>query len=207
MKHKKRAHFNICFNILTTISYTRAHRILHWLIATVFMFIILTVFLRQNWMNKDQVGQILSDKLLEHGILLSKKDASLIGKAVRYPMWKFHAWAGYVLVLLYIARMILFKVQGAVFNNPFKRDLPLKERSKAIIYSVFYLCLGITLVTGLILVWGPKSNRELHHFAQGIHIQSLYYALTFIVLHLGGLVLAELGSDKGIISRMIHGRK
>ena len=158
-------------------------------------------------MNKDQVGQILADKLLEHGVQLSQKDASMIGKAVRYPMWKFHAWAGYILVVLYIARMILFKVQGAVFSSPFKKGLSFKDRSKAIIYTVFYICLGITLFTGLVLVWGPKKNRELHHFMQDVHIQSLYYSVAFIILHLGGLVLAELGSDKGIISRMIHGKK
>ena len=36
-------------------SYTKAHRILHWLIAFTFLFILLTVWLRMDWMNKNGI--------------------------------------------------------------------------------------------------------------------------------------------------------
>jgi len=188
------------------VTYTRTHRILHWLIAGVFLFILLTVVLRQNWMNKDQISDIVLAKLSEKGMHLSEADAVKIGKAVRYPMWRWHVWAGYVLIGLYLIRMIVFRLQGATFKSPFKKHLITKERFKSVIYVLFYSCFGTTLLTGMVIVWLPRSWQQLHHIAKVIHIQSLYYAVTFIVLHLGGLVIGELGKDKGIISRMIHGK-
>lgn len=192
---------------MSSVTYTKAHRVLHWLIAGVFLFILLTVLLRQHWMNKDQVGEILLKQLSDKGIQLSKPDAVKIGKAVRYPMWRYHVWAGYVLIGLYVIRMLVFRFQGVTFKSPFKKTLPAKERFKSIIYVLFYICFAITLITGMLMVWLPRdpSWRSLHQIAKLVHVQSLYYSVAFIVLHLGGLVLGELGRDKGIISKMIHG--
>lgn len=188
------------------ISYTRMHRIIHWLIAGVFIFILLTVLLRQNWMNKNQMGEIILAKLSEKGIHLSKADGIKIGKAVRYPMWRWHVWAGYVLIGLYMIRMLVFRLEGVPFKSPFKKATAAKERFKSILYLSFYICFGASLLTGIIMVWLPRSWQEVRHTSKLIHIQSLYYAVSFIVLHLGGLVLGELGKDKGIISRMVNGK-
>jgi len=192
---------------VTRTTYTRAQRILHWLIAAVFLFILLTVLLRQNWMNKNQVADILSAKLSEKGISLSKADAVKIGKAIRYPMWRWHVWAGYVLIGLYVIRMLVFRLQGATFKSPFKKQLPPKERFKSIIYVLFYICFATSLLTGMFMVWSPRTAawQQIHHIAKLVHVQSLYYAVTFIVLHLLGLIIGELGKDKGIISKMVHG--
>ena len=190
---------------MKSVTYTRTHRILHWLIAGVFLFILLTVLLRQYWMNKDQVGNILLTGLAQKGIHLSQADAAKIGKAVRYPMWRWHVWAGYVLIGLYVLRMVVFRIQESTFKSPFKKQLTAKERFRSSIYVLFYICFGITLVTGTIIVWIPRTWQEWHHFARFIHIQSLYYSVAFICLHLGGLVIGELGKDKGIISRMVGG--
>ena len=157
-------------------------------------------------MNKDKVSAILLEKLSQKGIHLSKAEGVIIGKAVRYPMWRWHVWSGYVLIGLYMFRMLIFRLQGVPFKNPFKKHLDKKERFKSVIYVLFYICLTTSLLTGIILVWFPREWDTLHHLAQDIHIKALYYAISFIVLHLGGLVLGELGKDKGIISRMIHGK-
>jgi cytochrome b len=36
---------------------------------------------------------------------------------------------------------------------------------------------------------------------------SLYYLLAYIVLHIGGVIIAEFTSDQGIVSRIIGGKK
>lgn len=158
-------------------------------------------------MNKTQMGEILAAKLSEKGIALSKTDAVKIGKAIRYPMWRWHVWAGYVLIGLYIIRMLVFRFQGVTFKSPFKKHLIAKERLKSIIYVLFYICFATSLLTGMLMVWSPRTAawQQIHHIAKLVHVQSLYYAVTFIVLHLLGLVIGELGKDKGIISRMVHG--
>ena len=81
-----------------------------------------------------------------------------------------------------------------------------KERFKSAIYLVFYVC-RVPRCLRSIYRNDRKNKSAVYKVMKTIHIQPLYYSLSFIFLHLAGLVLAELGPEKGIISRMIHGRR
>lgn len=192
---------------LQSAAFSRAHRVLHWLIAFTFLFILLTVCLRMGWLNKRHVGDILMSEFAERHIMLSEQDAVAIGKAVRQPMWNMHIWAGYFLMGLYIIRLLVMKIEGPVFGNPFSKKLRTGERLKAAVYLVFYICLGISLLTGIYIELVGKVQPAIYQWMKTVHIQSLYYAFAFTFLHLIGLVIAELGSQSGIISRMIHGKQ
>lgn len=185
--------------------YSRSLRVIHWLIAGVFLFIMLTIFLRQQWMNKDQMGDILNADLVKRNIFLTKDVTAKIGKSIRAPMWQWHQVAGYTLLGLYIIRMVILRWEGATFSNPFKKGLSRKERLKSGVYLLFYICFGTSLITGLLVVWGPREWHRLHRVVVDVHIQSMYYAVVFVIIHLAGLIIAELTNNKGIISRMIHG--
>jgi len=187
------------------VSYTKAHRILHWLIAFTFLFLLLTVWLRMDWMNKNNIGRIVTAGLEKQHIQLPEDVAANIGRAVRKPMWDTHIYAGYVLLLLYVVRLVVMRVEGPVFSNPFSRKITGAERFRSAVYLVFYLCLGASLITGAYIEVIGKINPGVYKVMKVVHVQSLYYSLAFIFLHLGGLVLAELGARRGIISRMIHG--
>jgi cytochrome b561 len=187
-------------------SFTRAHRILHWLIAFTFLFIIVTVLLRMGWMNKDHMAAITSGSLHNRQVNLSREDAIAVGRAIRRPMWDIHIYAGYVLIALYCIRLAVMRIEGPVFRNPFSGKLSRKERFKSWVYLVFYVCLGISLSTGACIEFIGKRSPGTYAVMKAVHVQSLYYSLAFIFLHVGGLVLAELGSDQGIISRMVHGK-
>ncbi|MCK6649461.1 MAG: cytochrome b/b6 domain-containing protein [Bacteroidia bacterium] len=52
--------------------------------------------------------------------------------------------------------------------------------------------------------FGPK---ELKKSMESIHVLGTYYLVAFIGLHLGGVLMAEFTSQKGIISRIISGTK
>ena len=78
-----------------------------------------------------------------------------------------------------------------------------KEKFQFWTYIVFHICVVISLVTGLLIVWGPDS---VHETAEEIHVLSLYYLLTFIVLHFGGILFEELKGN-GIVSKIIGGKK
>lgn len=193
--------------VLHNVAYTRAHRILHWLIAFTFLYILLTVWLRMEWMNKNKIGEIVAAGMEKQDIQLPDEAAANIGRAVRKPMWDTHIYAGYVLLLLYAVRLAVMRIEGPVFSNPFSAKISGKERFKSAIYLVFYICLGVSLLTGAYIELIGKINPAVYKVMKTIHVQSLYYSLAFIFLHLTGLVLAELGTEKGIISRMIHGRR
>ena len=191
----------------STAAYTRAHRILHWLIAFTFLFILLTVALRMYWMNKDHMAAIASASLQSRHIQLSAEDAIAVGRAIRRPMWDMHIYAGYLLFGLYWIRLLVMRLEGPVFKNPFSRAITRAERFKSTVYLVFYICLGTSLLSGGYIRLIGKIYPTIYAAVKTVHKQSLYYALAFVLLHLAGLIIAELRTDSGIISAMVHGRK
>lgn len=181
-----------------------ASRLLHWAIAFTFLYILLTVFLRMGWMNKTGMGTIIQDNLAESKITISSDEASALGKKVRKPMWDTHIIAGYVLIGLFAIRLILMWVQGLGFANPLKAGVSFYEKFKSWVYIIFYVLLAVSLFTGFMKVNGPDS---LEHLMEDIHVQSLYYSIAFIFIHTVGVILADGGKERGIISKMISGDK
>ncbi|ALM48433.1 cytochrome B [Flavobacterium psychrophilum] len=181
-----------------------ASRVLHWAIAFTFLYILLTVLLRMGWMNKGSMGNIIQDNLAEQNITISNDTAATIGKKVRKPMWHTHIIAGYVMTGLFVVRIILTWIQGMGFANPLKSGLSRYEKFKSWVYILFYLFLGTSLFTGLMKVLGPESTE---HIMEEIHVLSLYFAVPFIVLHTFGVLIADAGKERGVISKIISGDK
>ena len=179
-----------------------ASRLIHWAIAFTFLYILLTVFLRTGWMNKDNIGSIIQENLSQQNIELTTKDASIVGKKVRKPMWETHTIAGYVLIGLFILRLVITWIQGAGFNSPLKKGISFNEKFKGWVYIFFYVLLGLSLFTGFMKVNGPESLEEI---MEAIHVQSLYFSITFIMIHSVGVLIADAGKEKGIISKIISG--
>jgi cytochrome b561 len=179
-----------------------ASRLIHWAIAFTFLYLLLTVLLRMGWMNKNNMGSIMQNGLSEKGIAIDDDTAATVAKQVRRPMWNTHIIAGYVLVGLYIIRMIIFAVQGVAFANPFKKDTTTYQRFRSWVYLLFYVFVAVSLITGLLIEFGPGS---IHEPSEEIHKLSLYYMVGFIALHLVGVVIADGGKERGIISKMVSG--
>jgi len=76
-------------------------------------------------------------------------------------------------------------------------------------YTLFFILLFCLVLTGLGLVFGRDLgfSREVHGGIKNIHsiIQYLMYA--FIVIHLAGVIIAENGKIRGIVSGMINGNR
>lgn len=187
---------------MTDKRFNLASRLIHWAIAFTFLYLLLTVLLRLGWMNKNSMGEIISSGLAEKDITIDKDTAGTIAKQVRRPMWGTHTIAGYVLVALYLIRMAIFAIQGVTVISPFKKDITGYQRFRSFVYLLFYVFVAVSLITGLFIVFGPDS---VHEFNEEVHKLSLYYMVAFIVLHIGGVVMADGGKERGIISKMISG--
>jgi len=180
------------------------NRLLHWTIAFALLFLLLTIFLRQNWMNKHNVADILTAKLSELDVSLEDGQAVKIAKSIRKPMWNWHIYVGYVLIGLYFIKLLFMTIKGPVFLSPFSKSSSTKEKFQSWVYISFYIFLGFSLVTGALIVLWPDTFK---HSLEQWHVLSDYWLIGFIILHFGGVLLAELGGDKGIVSRMINGNK
>ncbi|WP_452227851.1 cytochrome b/b6 domain-containing protein [Lacinutrix sp. MEBiC02404] len=184
--------------------YSKVYRIIHWGIAISFLLLLITIFLRLTWMNKYNVAAIIQDYLSNTGQNLTEDQLITLAKKIRQPMWDWHIYIGYVLVGLFSIRLILPAFGQMKFQNPFETKLTTKTKIQKWTYILFYVCVIVSLVTGLIIELGPK---ELKKPMEEIHVLGIYYLIAFIVIHLTGVLIAEFTNQKGIISRIVSGTK
>lgn len=153
-------------------------------------------------MNKDHVADIIRNYLSSTGQSLSREQLIVLAKQIRQPMWDWHIYFGYTLVGLYSIRMMLSFFGQMKFSNPLGKQLSSKIKFQLWVYLVFYVCVGISLITGLMIELGPKNLKKT---IEEIHVLSIYYLITFIVLHISGVLLAEFTNQRGIISKIVSG--
>ena len=187
---------------METVKYSKTYRIIHWGIAITFLLLLITVFLRLTWMNKENVADIIQTYLGSTDQSLSREQLIVLAKQIRKPMWDWHIYLGYVLTGLFSLRFLLPFFGTMKFQNPLVKNLSIKQKFQKWTYIIFYVCVVISLITGLIIELGPKDLKKP---MEEIHILSIYYLIAFIVIHVGGVIIAEFTSDKGIISRIVRG--
>ncbi|WP_299392237.1 cytochrome b/b6 domain-containing protein [uncultured Gelidibacter sp.] len=186
------------------VPYSKTYRLIHWAIAIAFLLLLITIFLRLTWMNKFNMAAIIQESLINTGQVLSEDQLITLAKKIRQPMWDWHIYMGYVLVGLFGIRFILPAFGKMKIQNPLAKNLSTKEKFQKWTYIIFYICVIVSLVTGLIIELGPK---ELKKPMEDIHIFGIYYLVAFIGIHFSGVLIAEFTEQKGIISRIVSGSK
>lgn len=76
------------------------------------------------------------------------------------------------------------------------------------LYIFFYFSLFVQACTGLFMAYsdGMPEWKPLRSAAKNIHSIFMWVIISYIVIHIGGVIFAELGKKhKGIVSRMING--
>lgn len=184
-------------------NYSTIYRIMHWAIAIILLLILFTIFLRLTWLNRENVANIIKANLPADKTLTAK-EVMTIARQIRKPMWDWHIYLGYIMTGLYIIRISLPFFGQMKYSNPLRKELSGKVKFQFWVYIVFYLCLATSLFTGLMIEFGPES---LEKPMEEIHVLSIYYLVTFLILHIGGVLLAEFTSDRGIVSRIVSGKK
>lgn len=185
-------------------NYSRVYRIMHWSIAICTTLLLFTIFLRMTWMNKDHVADIIQNFLADKNMSLSRDELIVLAKQIRNPMWNWHVYLGYALSGLFFIRLILPFFGEMKLRNPFQSNLSAKVKFQFWVYLIFTICFTFSLITGLLISFGPKTIK---HNVEELHELSIYYLVAFLILHLGGVLLAELITHKGIVSRIISGKK
>lgn len=196
-------------------------RIWHWLNALVFLGLLLTVLLRKTVLSWRTNSSIIQEKLSLASIEAPVEVTNAIAKTLRDNMWTWHVALGIALAILLVFRFIIaFKTEklcpvGRTFTfmkrlkNVDTKDLPHARKyvGQRALYSLFYIMTLIIVVTGALLVFGGDLGfaKETLKTAKEIHEFIMPFFIFFIVVHLLGVIVAELTSDKGCVSRMING--
>ena len=181
--------------------FTGYHRILHWAIALSMPVLYITGFLRMNWMNKNHIVSVIEVKTA--GAPLSKEIMTDIAKTIRAPMWEWHELFSKIMIAAFILRISYMIAKGIRFPNPFSSILPFKERMQGFIYIYFYVFVFISAITGISIEYNLFETYG--DTIEMVHKWGLYWFPIFVLLHIAGVVIAEMTTKKGIASKMIGG--
>jgi Ni/Fe-hydrogenase 1 B-type cytochrome subunit len=196
-------------------------RIWHWLTFSVISAIIVTVLLNSTLMNQRKNITVVQDVLKSKEVTITEDQAFSVTREYEDKLWGVHKILGYGIVFLLLARIFMevlqpseeklhHRIKDALgFYRKKEGDTPEYKHYLAVKggYLAFYVLLICMAITGLCLAFGRQLgiSRELHGTIKEIHSFGQYCIYAFVLLHLGGVIVAENRRSKGIVSGMING--
>ena len=197
-------------------------RIWHWLTFLVLTSSLITVLFASTFLDPRGNIAMVQSQLKEKGALVTPEQARAVTHEYEDKMWNAHKLLGFALSFLLLSRMAIefsqsneeklrLKIKNALFAYKLKNEQQNNARHYLVVkwaYLFFYLLLAYMATTGLLTAFGNELgiSRDVHHFIKTIHGFGQYLVYTFIFFHLAGVLIAETGKSKGIVSGMISGR-
>ncbi len=206
-------------------------RIWHWLLFVLIAFSLFTVLAGNTLLKPKNTTAMVQHSLKENGIVVNEDQAHGVAHEFHDLIWTWHKIIGYGLGMLLILRFFIEFAQ----SNKERMAMRIKNAKEAIVsektkpipiqntliadlkhfivvnraYLLFFLLLAFMAVTGLGMAYEDdipwldhihKLNHTLHGYGQ-------YLMYTYLILHIGGVVIADMTKHKGIVSGMIHGNQ
>jgi len=184
-------------------------RLWHWINTLVVLGLLGTVFLRNTFLSWRANSQILSEKLTDINIDITKQQAKVLAKAIRSPMWDWHILLGYALGALVLWRITLFFTQSGRHKYQNFKSKSMHKKAVTLGYILIYTILAFMAISGYVIHFYQDLgiSKSLAHDIKEMH-EFLYTGiLIFVPLHIIGILIAENSNEKGIISDMINGGK
>jgi cytochrome b len=204
-------------------SHSAPLRIWHWL---TFLFIttsIVTVLLNSTMLSQRDNVKLVQEQLEKKGATVTEEQAFAVSHEYEEKMWDVHKLVGYGLAFLLLARIVIEFTQPEEekLRNRLKRAKELRAKNDAnkaeynhylkvkLSYTIFFLILFCMALTGLSIAFGRDLgfSREINGSLKNIHAILQYFMYAFIVIHLAGVIIAENGKIKGLVSGMINGNR
>ena len=198
-------------------------RVWHWLTFITLSFSMITVLFVSTTFHARENIVMVQQQLKNKGAIVTEDQAWAVAHEYADKMWDLHKYLGIALVVLLFSRIVIElglsrdeKFRGRLKNAIHLTNQNTSDKKELLLYQwtkwgyiLFYLLLFCMSITGLGLAFGGELglSRPVHHWMMEIHgfIQYLIYGYVF--LHLCGVIYADIGKSKGIVSGMIHGRE
>jgi|SRR6185312_15461788 len=212
--------------IITEPSFKAKHsvslRIWHWSTFIIILGSLVTVLFAKTLFSAKDNASLVQQNLQKDNITVSSDQAKSVAHDFNDLIWHWHIYIGYVL-----AALLGFRILFEFFQPKEQKVIPIlknslkylrmpgadkKETKHYIIvrclYLFFYFSLLVQASTGLFMVYSDDvpGLKNIRHTAKDIHNIFMWVIISYIVIHISGVIIAELGKkDKGIVSDMIHG--
>lgn len=196
-------------------------RIWHWLTFVLLMGSVLTVLLNSTLLNQRKNIVVVQEQLKAKGVTVTEDQAFSVSRVYEDKIWDVHKLVGFGLVFLLLSRVVIELAlpgeekirsrfshvlglyrQNNVQKPEYRHYLGVKSG-----YLLFYIILLIMALTGLGLAFGRELafSREFHHTLKEVHSFGQFLIYAFIVIHLVGVIIADITKSKGLVSGMING--
>lgn len=196
-------------------------RIWHWtFMLLVLSTMVLVLFATQIFDTRANAPMVM-EEAAHRDVELSEKQARGIAHAFSEKLWVLHTYVGYGISFLLLSRMLIevvvskeqrlrSKIKKALTFTP-ANDVQKRDRLHYLWvkrgYLVFYLLILVMALTGLGLAFEDVPIfDEWHRPIKQVHEFGQYGMYTYVVVHLAGVLRADLTNNNGLISRMIHGK-
>lgn len=201
--------------------YTSSLRLWHWLSALAITALLITVLINSTLLESERSDKSAPSIIGRNGIAVSPEQTAVVQHDLREQIWHLHTYIGYGLAALFLFRILLefFEAADKRLINKIKkayslyfvikkeRELALHEFFVKMLYTIFYIILGVSVITGLCLAFrNDFAVIKAARWIKEVHEINMYLIIGFILVHLAGVYLAERNKDsKGIVSDMING--
>jgi Ni/Fe-hydrogenase 1 B-type cytochrome subunit len=198
-------------------------RFWHWANAIVISGSLITVLVNSTITDEQPTAALIKENLQKAGASITAKQANSAAHALGDNVWNIHIYFGYALAALLSFRLVLefFQLADQKFIRKIKmvygqfkitkanREQARHELMVKMIYSLFYIVLIIMVITGLFLAFEDAlvAYKSIRPSVKQVHGFCMYLVITFIIVHLAGVFLAERKESAGIVSDMINGGK
>jgi len=188
-------------------NYSFKFRLWHWLNAVVVFALFLTVGLRESFLSWRTNAELLTTKATELGLTLSGEQSEQLAKVLRDAMWEWHIYLGYALIALVLFRVVLVFKDNSQKEGFFQKSFH-KKMVGLLHFGLFLALIGMS-VSGIALTFHElfAIPETLLDQIEDMHKLGLYGVGGVVAFHIAGVIVAEHGADKGIVSKMIHGEK
>ncbi len=199
-----------------------AIRVWHWTFVIFVTATIAVVLLASTVFRTRNTVPLVQQQLHEKGITVTPDQARAVAHEFNDQLWDIHRLLGYGLCILLISRWFIERTQPRAERlayrlqkaNNFRSVIPIEmvQRRHYVNvktgYLLFYAVFALQGLTGLVLAFDNiQQLQELHQPAKELHGVLQYFIYAFIVVHLIGVIRADIGKHKGLVSGMIHGEK
>lgn len=198
-------------------------RIWHWITFIIVTASMITVLFASTVLQPRTNIKLVQDQLQRKGVTVNEEQAFSVSHGFEDTMWDLHKLLGFALAFLLVSRVIIEVAQPG--------DEKLRERIRNAVrlfrtndenkltishflivkrgYLAFYTLLLVMSLTGLGLAFGHDLTflQQHHKLIKTAHSFCQYLMYGFVMLHLGGVIIAETGKNKGIVSGMINGNQ
>jgi len=213
-------------NIDNTLDLRQRHsaavRIWHWSFFIVLTASLVTVGLASTLFRTRNNIALVQTELKTKGVVVDGDQARAVAHEFNDKLWGLHTWLGYVLCFFLVARLVIEwlhpsdeklnrRIRAALAFKPSTPQERGEQQHYLLVkrsYLVFYAAIAVMALTGLVLAFEDVALfkqwrapvKQLHGFVQ-------YVIYGFVLLHLAGVIRADLGPFPGLVSGMINGKK